>query len=133
MTDRAVVSGAVFRAPAQKTTKTGRPFAVLTIRSGTGETVRWWKVIAFSESVVAEIMQLGAGQPIAVAGEIDAEVYAPNGASPRISWKIVADAVITAKRPPKEPRKAVALATPSDSSGSPPSQQRGDIDDDIPF
>jgi hypothetical protein len=69
MSARAVVSGAVFRAPTQKTTKTGAPFAFATIRSGTGETVRWWKVIAFSESGVAEIMQLGAGQPIAVAGE----------------------------------------------------------------
>jgi hypothetical protein len=118
MSARAVVSGAVFRAPTQKTTKTGAPFAFATIRSGTGETVRWWKVIAFSESGVAEIMQLGAGQPIAVCRR--AEVYAPNGASPRISWKILADSVITAKRPPKEPRKAVAPATPSKSSGSPP-------------
>jgi hypothetical protein len=99
MSDRAVVSGAIFRPPAQKMTKAGRPFAFLTIRSGMGETVKWWRVFAFSEAVVEEIMQLGDGEPIAVSGEFDAEIYAPDDAAPRISWKITADAIISAKRP----------------------------------
>jgi hypothetical protein len=39
------------------------------------------------------------GEPIAVSGEINAELWTPeDGSEPRLSWKITADAVLTARR-----------------------------------
>jgi len=44
---------------------------------------------------------LKVGEPIAVSGGIDAEIYAPAGSEGRISWKITADAILSAKAKPK--------------------------------
>lgn len=135
MSDRALISGVVFRQPAQKMTKAGHPFAFLTIRSGSGDAARWWKVFVFSELSIAEVMQLSDGKSIAVSGEFDAEIYAPAGAEPRVTWKITADAVLSAKRlRPKEPRKVAGAAPATRPSAAPDLLNRGrDFDDEIPF
>jgi len=52
MRARAIISGVLFKAPASKTTKTGKPFVCATIREGSGERVRWWKVFIFNESAI---------------------------------------------------------------------------------
>jgi hypothetical protein len=108
MTDRAIVSGVLFRAPATKTSKAGKPYVFATIRSGSGEAARWWKCFVFSETAIEEISQLGDGDPIAVAGEFDCELYAPAGGESRLSWRITADAVLTAKRGRKSERETAA-------------------------
>ena len=62
---------------------------------------------------------MAAGDAIAVAGEIDAEIYAPEGSPPRISWSIRADAVLTAQT---GARKRSATEPP-----------REELNDPIPF
>ena len=43
------------------------------------------------------------GEPIAVSGEFSAELWTPEGGGePRLSWKITADAVLSAKAKPKQ-------------------------------
>ena len=64
----ALVTGVLFRAPEQRTSKAGKPFVTATIRAKDGEASQWWKVAAFSESAQAELMRLimrliGAGAP----------------------------------------------------------------------
>ena len=54
MSARAVVSGVLFRAPASKTSRAGRPYIFATIREGAGDAIRWWKCFAFSESAIEE-------------------------------------------------------------------------------
>ena len=49
MSARAIVSGALFKAPQTKISKAGKPYAIATIREGTGERARWWKAFVFNE------------------------------------------------------------------------------------
>jgi hypothetical protein len=102
VTARAIVSGVIFKAPQTKTSKAGKPYAIATIREGTGERVRWWKAFVFNEFAIEEILRLGDGDPIAVSGEFDCELWTPEGGGEsRLSWKITADAVLSARTKPK--------------------------------
>jgi len=129
MNDRAIVSGVLWRAPAVKTSKSGKEYVVATIRSGSGENVRWWSCLVFSASAIEGIAELAEGEPIAVAGEFDVEIYAAAGGDSRLSWKIIADAVLTARRKPKAEPTARAKPPPK----RPLADERGAIDDEIPF
>jgi hypothetical protein len=102
MTARAIVSGALHKAAEERTSKNGNPFATFTIRENVNGSTRWWQAIAFSEIAIEALKELAVGDPIAVAGEIDAEIYAPAGSEGRISWRITADAVLSAKAKPKQ-------------------------------
>ena len=118
MTARAIVSGVLFRPPVSKTSKAGKPYVVATLREGSGETARWWKVFVFSESAIEEILRLGDGEPIAVAGEFSCELYAPSDGESRLSWRLTADAVLSAhaKRKPKT-EESTGVATPARQTG----------------
>jgi|SRR5580704_3454618 single-stranded DNA-binding protein len=111
----ALVSGSLFRAPEQKTSKAGKPYVAATIRAKDGEASQWWKVVAFSESAQAELMCLGDGDACTVQGAFKAELYQPEGGEARVSLSIVADQVLALRRPPKE-RKRTALDSPQDSA-----------------
>lgn len=54
MSARAIVSGALFKAPQTKISKAGKPYAIATIREGTGERARWWKAFVFNESAIED-------------------------------------------------------------------------------
>jgi single-stranded DNA-binding protein len=141
MSARAIVSGVLFKAPMSKTSKACKPYVLATIREGSGERTRWWKVFAFSEAPIEELQRLGDGDPIAVAGEIDADVYASEGSDPRVNWRIVADVVLSARKPKAKPggtkhkpkeadgrdRTGSSWALPSASAGSVP------FNDAVPF
>jgi single-stranded DNA-binding protein len=101
----AIVTGALFKAPEQRTSKAGKPFVTATIRAKEGETTLWWKVVAFSESTQAEIMRLADGDGVSVQGSFKAEMYTPEGGEPRVSLSIIADRVLALRQPPRE-RKA---------------------------
>jgi hypothetical protein len=98
MSNRALVSGALFKAPQIKMSKSGKPYILATIRSGSGQAVRWWKCFVFAELAIEEISRLGDGDPIAVSGEFDCELYSPAGAESRLNWRITADAILSTKR-----------------------------------
>ena len=56
-------------------------------------------MVAFDEASIAAVLSMKVGEPIAVSGEINAELWTPeDGSEPRLSWKITADAVLTARR-----------------------------------
>ena len=61
------------------------------------------RVVAFDEASTAAVLSMKVGEPIAVSGEFSAELWTPEGGGePRLSWKITADAVLSAKAKPKQ-------------------------------
>jgi single-stranded DNA-binding protein len=125
MTAFAIVTGALFRAPEQRTSKAGKPFVTATIRAKDGEASQWWRVTAFSETAQAELMRLSEGDALSVQGAFKAELYPPEGIPPKVSLSIVADHVLALRRPPRE-RKAK-------TSGDAARGGAAAFDDSIPF
>lgn len=137
MSARAIVSGALHKAAEERTSKAGKQFATLTIRENVNGSTRWWQGICFNETTIEDLKELAAGEPLAVAGAIDAEIYAPAGSEGRLNWRITIDAVLSARKPktrkqkPKEAngrdRAGSSWASPSASAGSVP------FNEDVPF
>jgi hypothetical protein len=137
---RGIVSGVVVGTPTSKISKAGNAYASASIREGSGEAARWWKLFVFNEALVEEILRFVDGEPIAVAGEFDAEIYAPSGGEPRISWRVRADAILSARAKPKpKAEKAARPAPPGNgrdvaaSSWARPDPKGGALDDGLPF
>jgi hypothetical protein len=155
MSARAIVSGVLFKAPIEKVSKTGNPFATLSIRENVNGATRWWQAITFSENAIEAMKDMSVGEPIAVAGEISAEIYPPAGSESRINWRITVDAVLSARKPPKakpesksrkpkeakrdrgeaapEPRPGRSIASKSWASQEPIATGGVPFDDSIPF
>src|ERR1700730_17868666 len=57
MTAYVLISGSLFREPEQRISKAGKPFVTATIRAKDGNSSECWKVLAFPESVQAELME----------------------------------------------------------------------------
>ena len=62
----------LFREPEQRTSKAGKPFVIATIRAKDGEAAQWWKVLAFAETVRAELLRLDDGDAISAQGSLKA-------------------------------------------------------------
>jgi single-stranded DNA-binding protein len=125
MTALAIVTGSLFRAPEQRTSKAGKPFVTATIRAKDGEASQWWRVTVFSESAQAELMRLGDGDALSVQGAMKVELFTPDGGATKLSLSIVADHVLALRQPPKE-RKAK-------TSGDAARGGAAAFDDSIPF
>jgi len=77
MTAHVLITGTLFRAPEQRTSKAGKPFVTATVRvkdgdpsTGSGQASQWWKVLAFAESTQAELMRLADGDAISFKGTL---------------------------------------------------------------
>ena len=95
MSARAIVSGVLFKAPIEKASKAGKPFATFPICENHNGATRWGQAIAFSESAIEALKDISVGEPITVAGEITAEIYAPGSSESRINWRITVSTVVT--------------------------------------
>ena len=100
MTCRAILAGSLAKPPVSKVGKSGKPFAILSVRETGVEPARWFSVILFGDGV-QDVLRLNVGDPVALAGSVDAEIYTPAGGEARVSWKFTADAVLTARKAPK--------------------------------
>ena len=67
MTVRAILAGAIAKPPVSKVGKSGKPFAILSVRETGIEPARWWSAILFGDGV-QDVLRLGVGDPIALAG-----------------------------------------------------------------
>ena len=52
---RALVSGVIFKAPVEKTSKAGNAYVTATIH-GKGDAARWWKGLVFGDDAMAEVL-----------------------------------------------------------------------------
>ena len=98
MSARAIVAGALFKAPASKVSKAGKSYVLATIREGRGDAARWWKAFVFGDDAMAQVLRLSDGDPLAVAGEFDCHTYEADGGEVRLSWSIMVDAVLSARK-----------------------------------
>jgi hypothetical protein len=90
------------------------------------------------------------GEPIAVCGEISAEIYAPAGSEGRINWRVTIDAVLSARKVKPEgatrkPQAAMGRRDRAKASSTRPAEAGGSalaaaswaspspLNDDIPF
>jgi single-stranded DNA-binding protein len=94
-----LVSGSLFRAPEQRTSKAGKPFVAATLKAKDGETAQWWKVLAFSESAQAELMRLTDGDALSVQGALKVEEYEKEGQN-RVSLGVIADHALALRQSP---------------------------------
>jgi single-stranded DNA-binding protein len=128
-----LVSGTLFRNPEQRTSKAGKPFVTATIRVNDGDpstgSCQWWKVLAFSESVQAELMRLDDGDAISVQGAFKADIYDKDGEK-RLSLSIIADNVLALRQPAK-PRQVGKTPQPATTAND--GKPRVEYDDVIPF
>jgi single-stranded DNA-binding protein len=124
---RAVVAGSLHKPVEVRTSKNGNPFATFTVVESVNGSRRFWRAVAFDEGAIAALKDLPAGEPIAIGGEIDCEIWTPeDGREPRLNWKVTADAVLTAQRK-RKPKADRAMDNSSPRGGA------AVMNDDIPF
>jgi single-stranded DNA-binding protein len=112
-----LVTGALFKAPEGRTSKSGKPFVTATIRAKDGDAMTFIRIVAFSETAQTELLRLREGDSLSVQGAFKAELYKPEGGEPKLSLTVFADHVLALRQPPRE-RKTKGATGP---------------DDDIPF
>jgi hypothetical protein len=93
---RGLIAGSLARQPEERQSKVGKPYTLASIREGSGDKARWISAFLFSDETRGAVAGMTAGEAIAIAGEIDAEVYVPEGGQPRVSWSVKVDAVLSA-------------------------------------
>jgi single-stranded DNA-binding protein len=124
MSSYAIVTGTLFRAPEQRTSKSGKPFVTATLKAKDGDALQWWRVTAFSESAQSELMRLTDGDALSVQGALKAETYEKDGAT-KFSLSIIADHVLALRQAPK-PREKTPSRERYAATGRP-------FDDAIPY
>jgi hypothetical protein len=107
MTVFALLSGKLQSAPESRTSKSDKPFVLFTLRVANGNELQFWKVFAFSETTQAELLALNEGDALSVQGVPRFEIYAPDGAAPRVSLSITADHIVRLRPLPSESRRHV--------------------------
>ncbi len=135
MTTYTLVSGTLFREPERRMSKAGKSFVTATLRVKDGEAIQWWKVVAFSETVQAELMRLADGDAMSVQGAFKVETYEKDGVT-KLSLSIVADHVL-ALTPIASARQA-ARRKADDGKGDGQHARHDDgrgqpFDDHVPF
>jgi hypothetical protein len=124
-----LVSGSLFRAPEQRTSKAGKLYVTATIKARDGDALQFWRVTGFSDSVQTELMRLGDSDAVSVQGGLKAELYAKDGGEQKLSLSIIAEHVLPLRQP-RKPRE------PDSDKASPRERTAGadrPFDDPIPY
>jgi single-stranded DNA-binding protein len=108
-----LVTGALFKAPEGRTSKSGKVFVTATLRAKDGDAMTFIRIVAFSETVQAELLRLREGDSLSVQGAFKAGLYKPEGGEAKLSLSMIADQVLALRQPPKD-RKAKGAAGPDD-------------------
>jgi single-stranded DNA-binding protein len=91
-----LIRGRLVADPERKLTKTGKDYATarlsVTDREGGEHSVL---VTAFDDGAVRALLALAKGDALAVAGELSAGVWTPEGKEPRPSLRVLAHQVVT--------------------------------------
>ena len=92
-----LVMGRMQGAPAQRASKTGKPYATAKVRAatGNGESL-FMSVIAFDDAPVAALLALGDGDSVALSGSLTPRVWIDREGQPRPALDMVAHQVLTA-------------------------------------
>ncbi|MEJ0093889.1 MAG: single-stranded DNA-binding protein [Methylocella sp.] len=116
MSAQAMILGVIFRGPERKIGKSGKHYVDATARVRDGaEGTQFWRIRSFSESACADLMRLREGDSLSAQGSLQVEIYQKAG-EPKLSYSMVADAILPLRAPRKD-RKPVA-----DRKGPSPAQ-----------
>ena len=83
---RGLIAGVLTREPEARQSKAGNPYTMASIREGSGDKARWVTAFVFADEAREAVAGMAAGDAISVSGEIEAEVFTPEGGPPRVSW-----------------------------------------------
>jgi single-stranded DNA-binding protein len=143
MTVFALVTGTIFRAPLQKTSKAGKPYTVCTVKAGSDDSASgdFWSVLIFSESAQLEMLRLEIGDAVAIRGKLEIKTYVANDGTTKISRSIFADAALGLRPAPRTQKPKVAKPAPmqeqsTTTTDAPPETAASGpafFSDDIPF
>ena len=91
-----LISGKLYGQPTERTSKTGKPFALAKVRAaaGDGESL-FVNVIAFDDAPVAALLALGDGDSVALSGSLTPKVWTDKEGNVRPSLDLVAHQVLT--------------------------------------
>jgi single-stranded DNA-binding protein len=109
MTARVFVRGTLSRAPESGALKNGAPFVTANLKAKDGERTQFWHVVAFCETVQAELMHLSDGDAVAVQGSLKAELFDKDGETELFG--IIAEHALGLRQPGKKRRKDGSAAT----------------------
>jgi hypothetical protein len=100
MTLHALATGSLWDAPERRQSKNGNSFVLASLKVKVGaEEVRTVKILAFSEHVQNELMQLHHVDALSVTGR--AEIWEPENRGARISMTIFSESVLPLRAEPK--------------------------------
>jgi single-stranded DNA-binding protein len=134
MTAFALITGVIFRAPIQKTSKAGKPFTVCTVKAGSDDTGGdFWSVLIFSESAQLEMLRLEVGDAVSVRGKMELKTYTANDGTTKIGRSIFADAALGLRPAPRTKAKAAKAPTSQQSTTTATNPDLNDDLEGLPF
>jgi hypothetical protein len=138
MTVFVLVSGEIFRAAKQQTSKAGKVFTTATMKAASvdASNSEFWSVLAFSDTAQTELLRLAVGEKLSAQGGLKLETFTRDDGEVRISRTIFANAILPLRAAPKE-KKPKPAATPAlaplERVNILPSASSSRSGDDIPF
>jgi hypothetical protein len=127
MTASVLITGAMFRAPEQKTSKSGKTYVKATIKAKAADnSFEFWNLLCFSEAASAELLRLQDGDRLSVQGALKLEIY-----EGRIQRTVFVNAVLALRQPPKAKKSTAKAPPPSTTTGV--ASGYPDLNDPIPF
>ncbi len=124
---RALIPGKLVADPQERTSKTGRPFALARVSVPQGEDGRvFCSVICFEDNAVARLLQLKAGASVALAGALKVSTWQAKDGTVKPSLDLVADEV--ASTTPRPRKRKEGPIDPAGGHGFNDLPGAGDID-----
>jgi single-stranded DNA-binding protein len=137
----ALITGTLFRDPEQREAKSGKLFTKACLRVTTGETSQFVNLIAFQDSVQAELLTLHEGDALAAQGALKCDLYETADGAKKLSLNLTISQIL----PLRQPKERKAKAGPQPASRLDRSASRAERcagvwtgqddgpDDEIPF
>ena len=132
----ALVSGKLHGQPAQKISKTGKPFVVAKVRAHAGEADVFVNVIAFSQAACEALLALGEGDAVALAGTLTPKAWTDREGTARPALDLVTSQVLSAYHVTRKRRAIERRAierTPPEPSESLKTSRHDELDDGSPL
>jgi single-stranded DNA-binding protein len=123
-------SGELVKAPEQRTTREGKPYATALMRAGEDLV----NLVAFDAELVERLLALEKGDPLSISGKLQVSTYTAKDGESRCSLSVTISRLMTAParvseaRPRTKPKPGVLNRPPGPT---PPTE--GELDDEIGF
>ena len=112
-----LIAGRIYGKPTERTSKTGKPFAIAKVRAATGEGESMFiNVIAFDTAPCTALLALGDGDSVALTGSLTPKTWTDKEGNTRPSIDLVAHAVLTTYHVTRK-RTAMHQSAPAPAHG----------------